>query len=174
MIKKILDIKNLLSLDAKEYSIDGYKTYLVPSVSIITTAGPNNRGVQTDLGLTISSPNNEKNCRYWTTACRVNSPIQLYRGLQFLSRCSDIQEDTLCACYYAADRRLRDETTSHYLNSLKDAGFEDAEDFRKELLSKDIDQDALDLINLIAKEVDEDALVFIKPFKKSKNKSNAH
>ena len=169
MIKKVLNVKNLLSLDAKEYSLNGRPgVRLVPSVSVITTADDHGKNVRTDLGLTLTDPTDKYNFRYWTTACQVNSPMQLYRGLQLLARCSNIQEDTLCACYYAADRRLRDDTTPHYLASLKEAGFEDVEAFRKELLSSEVSQDALDLIGLIAKEVDQDALVFVKPYKTKK------
>ena len=168
MIKKILSVKNLLSLDAKEYFLDGHSTYLIPSVSVITTTDSYGKNVQADLGLVLSDPKDKHNFRYWTTACRVNSPMQLYRGLQFLAKCSSIQEDTLCACYYAADRRLRDDTTPHYLASLKEVGFEDVEVFRKELLAKEINEEALNLINLIAKEVNQDALVFVKPYEKPK------
>ena len=75
-----------------------------------------------------------------------NRVVQCYRAIQLLSKCSKIHEDTLCACYYtmSIDDDIR--TRNEYISKLRNDGFPDVENARKEIIDQKVPDEAVDKI----------------------------
>ena len=141
MLRKELKVVNLVSLKQKEYKVGKYKTALVPSVSYaVEQRKGNSSGTDAEIGLCLFKPDNRSYYQFWGVHGAPSNLAQAMRGLRLLGQCPVIQEDTLCACYYAAGRHL-DDTTEHYLDSLKQTGFTDVEEARLNVLAEKIDED---------------------------------
>ena len=88
-----------------------------------------------------------------------NRVIQCYRAVQLLSKCPEIYEDTLCACYHAMDMTSHDTATRDtYLDRLKDEGFNNIRSIRQSIINKPIPDEIVDILvgTLIDSGVDPD------------------
>lgn len=138
MIKMPTETVRVISLPEGQYRLGSDALqFLVPSIAIsFTSSRLNNDDSNAFIGYDLRSADGLTLAhRFW----EIKSPIrpqQTIRGLKLLADCPSVEDDTLCACYYAADRELS-ETTLHYLKSLKDAGFHHVEEYRERLLSED-------------------------------------
>lgn len=138
MTKMPKETVRVISLPEGQYRLgNGALQCLVPSIAVsFTSPRFNNSDSNTIIGYDLRSADGlALTHRFWDIKTPVR-PQQMIRGLKLLADCPSIEDDTLCACYYAADRELS-ETTSHYLKSLKDAGFHHVEEYRERLLSED-------------------------------------
>ena len=139
MIKMPTETVRVISLPEGQYCLgnNGALQLLVPSIAIsFTSSRFNNSDNNTFIGYDLRSADGlALTHRFWEIKSPVR-PQQTIRGLKLLADCPSIEDDTLCACYHAANRELS-ETTLHYLKSLKDAGFHHVEEYREKLLSED-------------------------------------
>lgn len=138
MIKMPKETVRVISLPEGQYRLgSGALLFLVPSIAVsFTSPRFNDSDSNTFIGYDLRSADGLTLARrFWEIKPPVR-PQQTIRGLKLLADCPSVEDDTLCACYYAADRELS-ETTLHYLKSLKDAGFHHVEEYRERLLSED-------------------------------------
>lgn len=139
MIKMPTETVRVVSLPEGQHHL-GSNTLqsLVPSIAISFASsrfGSNDRNAF--IGYELRSADGQTLVhRFWEIKPPV-CPQQAIRGLKLLADCPSIEDDTLCACYYAASHELS-ETTSHYLKSLKDSGFHHVEEYRERLLAEDL------------------------------------
>jgi len=87
------------------------------------------------------------NLSSWAPSTSNNRVVQCYRAIRLLSNCTEISDDTLCACYYVMSVGKDDESTRNiYLQRLKESGVTNVESIRKEILSEKIPDDVIDKI----------------------------
>lgn len=133
MIKQNLQTVQLTSLPETSYIVGRGACTCTPSIVLGLVGTPYYQKDQTNvIGYEISSLDSPAGRKFWEIKPPIR-PFQTLRGLKLLFECPRIEDDTLCACYYAASREL-DETARHYIRSLKDSGFDNIEECRAKLL----------------------------------------
>ena len=148
MLQKPTQIIRVVSLPEKQYDLGGtIPALLAPSIVIaFMRSSFDSNDNDARVGLEVHSADGKTLCRkFW----EIQPPVKLrqaIRSLKLLEMCSRIEDDTLCACYYAASRNL-DETTRRYICSLKHGGFTNIESCREQIL-KDANEDDLELKKL--------------------------
>ena len=134
-IERIIDI---FSLPEKEYRLVGSTVKLVPSFAIAKAISVmSSTSTEDKIGFHLSSDESATHSRFWEIHCPID-PVQAFLALKLLRKCPSVEDDTLCACFYAMRPKI-DDTARHYLNSLKESGFYNVEEYRSKLLSEKID-----------------------------------
>ena len=140
MVSSILQATVLFSLPEKEYKQAGSSIKLAPCLAVIKTDDATKKNKNDlDIGLYLGSTEPCSGIRFWGFHFNPLNAVQAYRALKLLEICPRLEDDTLCACYYAMSRNL-DETSKHYLQSLKESSFEDVEECRQAILSEVINE----------------------------------
>ncbi len=137
MLQTITEVKTLFSFPEKEYKLAGGVALLTPSLSVANVTGRIPTNESEKIGFLLRSRNGA-NDRFWELHYPVDT-AQTYLGLKLLSECPVVEEDTLCACYYAMGDELND-TARHYIASLKDSGFKNVEKCRLKLLNENFEK----------------------------------
>ena len=137
MLQKPMQVIRVISSPDNEYGLGGKNTVsLIPSI-VIAYMKPNSGHSSSNdacVGFEVHSADGQTLCRkFWEIQPPVK-PRQAIRGLKLLEKCPCIEDDTLCACYYAASRELN-ETANHYIDSLKSSGFTNVERYREQILN---------------------------------------
>lgn len=137
MIERVTEIKRIFALAEREYIVGSITVSLAPSLAVLQKIGRSS----SDVGLYLSSTSNSVCNRFWPIHYPVRA-VQTFRALRLLEECPKIEEDTLCACYYAMSRDIdgHDDTARHYIDSLKYSGFDNVEECRKRILADRINR----------------------------------
>ena len=141
MSERIEVLTILFSLPEREYRIDNKatkKVKLAPSIARVRALGASSNSSNVRIGLYLTPLSGDTACpRFWHIHSFPIQALHTYRALLLLQECLLVEEDTLCACYYAMQPEL-DETSRHYLESLKRSGFSNVEERRTKILNKKI------------------------------------
>ena len=124
-------VANLSTMPSREY---GAKTYIP---AIVQVGESSSRSRYPQIGLALLRGHNSL-AHFWSPCIDKNDLIQLHRSLRLLTYCNKIEEDTLCACYYAMSTK-ENHTSCHYLESLERAEVINAKEIRETILSAKID-----------------------------------
>ena len=136
-------VTTLFSLNPQMYSLNGLKEEIsFPSIVAITEDNRNSKLV--NIGLAVMD-NSRFNAYYAWSPGNSCDLIQLYRALLLLRYCRDIQDDTLCACYYVAST-TPDTTAKSYVKALEESGVKNVVDARAKVLRTSLNYGSLDKI----------------------------
>jgi hypothetical protein len=131
MIQRVTNIRRIFSLSEKEYIIGSATVSLAPSLAVLQKSSRSSN--EDDIGLYLNSISGDSACsRFWPIHYPIRT-VQAFRALRLLEECPKIEDDALCACYYAMSRDL-DDTAHHYIESLRQSGFKNVEECRKNIL----------------------------------------
>lgn len=140
MSERIEVLKTLFSLPESEYKVGSKaaitKIKLAPSIARAHML--NNASNSDNVGLYLVSLSGDITCtRFWPIHSYPIQALHTYRALLLLQECPVVEDDTLCACYYAMQPKI-DSTSRHYLESLRESGFSNVEERRLKILNKKI------------------------------------
>lgn len=152
MVQTIINVEKLFTLSEREYKSGVKSVKLTPSIVIASIKGRINGYTRRTAGFYLYSKDNGTCNRFWEIHY-LDNVKQAYLGLKLLSKCPVVEEDTLCACFYAMSDEYNS-TTRRYLKSLIMSGFTDAEKHRSKLLKDYGANDAYYVENLLRPSLD--------------------
>lgn len=139
MIQTTIEVEKLFSMPEKISSLAGSSVLTTVSLAFETVKGFYSKTPDKRLGYYIEVTHSGLKHSFWEIKSFPVNSVQTYRALKLASECPRINDDTLCACHYAMQRKL-DGTARHYLKSLQESGFTNVEERRDTILSEGIDE----------------------------------